>query len=770
MTPVTGTVGTRVTISCTGYASNDNITIAFGTNSDVQSALASQHGSFTAGFTVDVQCYGTTTITARGIGSAIKSFHILPEVVSVMPAAGTVGTIITIIGTGYAAGDVVRIDLGKTATIQKVVASNYGSFTVSFTVDTQVYGTTTIIANGTRSIAAVNTFFIYPEIMVTPNRGTVGTTVIVAGTGYAANDFITVKFRVNINTQQLSASNNGSFSTTFTVNEQNPGTTTIIAVGGNSVVNAVKIFRILPEIRINPVIDTVMPNKGTVGTVVTIKGGGYASDDNITVAFGVKSNIQQTIANIYGSFSTTFTIDTQSYGTTTITASGTVAVASNVFIIQPQVVSVMPMAGTVGTAVTITGTGYAANGSITVAFGVGATANIKITIASNYGSFTTTFTIDTQSYGTTTITAKDAIGVAASNMFHIMPAVYSVTPTAGTVGTVVSISGNGYSANEEITIKFGNTASIATISSETKGSFKASFVVDTQRGGTTTITCKGSNSGVVAYNTFFIGTSTGSGAPVLSTSTTTGTPICSENGGTITLSGKLGQTTLKIPPDALAEDSQISLTEIAKTAGKLAIANFNAKSEKNMSPLQDSCISLVCTSKATGKPVSSTKQAMKLCIPYIDNNHDGIVDETTICVETLKIFKLNEVSNRWEILEYSYPMATKCEVWANIYEFGVYAIMSYEPVYSLSDVTVYPNPFYPNMNQKCKFSPLPSGRLTISIYNSAGEQVKTFRRYSNEGIAWDGNNDQEESVASGIYFYLIKNAEGKRTGKIGLIR
>lgn len=251
------------------------------------------------------------------------------------------------------------------------------------------------------------------------------------------------------------------------------------------------------------------------------------------------------------------------------------------------------------------------------------------------------------------------------------------------------------------------------------------------------------------------------GAPV---SLATAALVLSNDGGTITISGKNGQTTLMIPPDALAEDSQITITMIAKTTGKLAIANFNAKCEKNMTPLPDSHIS-ISACQTNGKPVSAT-QAMKLCIPYNDDNHDGIIDETNICVETLKIFKLNETSNRWDMIVDSYPVNARCEVWANINEFGIYAVMSYEQICSLSDVQVYPNPFYPNMNQQCKFSPLPSGRLTIYIYNSAGEQVRILRN----GNEWNGNNDHEDPVASGIYFYLIKNAEGKTTGKIGLIR
>ncbi|MBI4777830.1 T9SS type A sorting domain-containing protein [Candidatus Desantisbacteria bacterium] len=260
-----------------------------------------------------------------------------------------------------------------------------------------------------------------------------------------------------------------------------------------------------------------------------------------------------------------------------------------------------------------------------------------------------------------------------------------------------------------------------------------------------------------------------SSAPANSIQTTTGIFIRSEDGGTITISGKLGQTTLKIPSDALVFDSFVAFVNISENTGKLAVANFSIGHEKNIIPVPDSyhCLSAYQTD---GKPVSSTVQAMQLRIPYGDNDCDGIVDETTICVNTLRIFKLNEASNNWEMLTDSYPVTARCEVWANIYEFGIYAVMSCEPSYSLADVKVYPNPFYPDMDQECRFSSLSPGRLTIYIYNSAGEQVRILHRSNESIISWDGNNDSGEPVASGIYFYLIKGTKGKTTGKIGVIR
>jgi len=81
--PTAGTVGTVVTISGTGYGANDNITIAFGTNDNIQQAVADEYGSFTTSFTVDTQAYGTTTITVSGVGVTVFGLFTLEEPVDI---------------------------------------------------------------------------------------------------------------------------------------------------------------------------------------------------------------------------------------------------------------------------------------------------------------------------------------------------------------------------------------------------------------------------------------------------------------------------------------------------------------------------------------------------------------------------------------------------------------------------------------------------------------------------------------------------------------
>ncbi len=70
----------------------------------------------------------------------------------------------------------------------------------------------------------------------------------------------------------------------------------------------------------------------------------------------------------------------------------------------------------------------------------------------------------------------------------------------------------------------------------------------------------------------------------------------------------------------------------------------------------------------------------------------------------------------------------------------------------------YPNPFNPNTT--IKFALPEAGRVTLKIYNVAGQLVNTL---VNENIAagyhnvvWNGKNSSGQFVASGLYFYHLK--------------
>jgi hypothetical protein len=86
--------------------------------------------------------------------------------------------------------------------------------------------------------------------------------------------------------------------------------------------------------------------------------------------------------------------------------------------------------------------------------------------------------------------------------------------------------------------------------------------------------------------------------------------------------------------------------------------------------------------------------------------------------------------------------------------------------------TVYPNPFNPSTT--INFNITETGLVTIEVFNSKGQKVSrllnTFLPQGNHFMKWNGVNDYDESVSSGIYFYRITSEHSQVTGKMMLLK
>jgi hypothetical protein len=84
----------------------------------------------------------------------------------------------------------------------------------------------------------------------------------------------------------------------------------------------------------------------------------------------------------------------------------------------------------------------------------------------------------------------------------------------------------------------------------------------------------------------------------------------------------------------------------------------------------------------------------------------------------------------------------------------------------------YPNPFNPTTT--IRFSVPVSSFITVAVYNVLGQRVKTLTSETRDKgtfeLLWDGTDDANKPVASGMYFYRLE-AEGTRiTKKMQLLR
>ena len=116
------------------------------------------------------------------------------------------------------------------------------------------------------------------------------------------------------------------------------------------------------------------------------------------------------------------------------------------------------------------------------------------------------------------------------------------------------------------------------------------------------------------------------------------------------------------------------------------------------------------------------------------------------------------------------------------YEVNVSSPQNEIPVNDLY-LTNYPNPFNPTTTIEFSVTQT-SSFVTLEIYNLRGQRVKTFNitprpsttlRMTQAGsnqysVVWNGTDDNNESVASGIYFYKVKSGELVQTKKMILMK
>ncbi len=88
--------------------------------------------------------------------------------------------------------------------------------------------------------------------------------------------------------------------------------------------------------------------------------------------------------------------------------------------------------------------------------------------------------------------------------------------------------------------------------------------------------------------------------------------------------------------------------------------------------------------------------------------------------------------------------------------------------------SAYPNPFNPTTT--IKYSIADAGRVSLRIYNAAGQLVRTLvdeeQSPRPEGFAatWDGLGNRGEAVASGVYFYKLTAKEFSQTKKMVFLK
>jgi putative Ig domain-containing protein/IPT/TIG domain-containing protein len=172
-----------------------------------------------------------------------------PAVSSVSPASGTIGTEVTISGSGFAG--VTGVSFGTAASQFSVRSSSEITATVPARAST---GPVTVAGPGGK-VSSPKTFTVTPGIVLSAESGPPGTTVTVAGAGFGAQEAVDIYFGTADQALAI-ASGTGTFAgitVQVPASAQDPGTAYVTAVGRHSGSGARAQFSVLNMVTvINP--------------------------------------------------------------------------------------------------------------------------------------------------------------------------------------------------------------------------------------------------------------------------------------------------------------------------------------------------------------------------------------------------------------------------------------------------------------------------------------------------------------------------------------
>ncbi|MFC1898583.1 T9SS type A sorting domain-containing protein, partial [Candidatus Cloacimonadota bacterium] len=98
--------------------------------------------------------------------------------------------------------------------------------------------------------------------------------------------------------------------------------------------------------------------------------------------------------------------------------------------------------------------------------------------------------------------------------------------------------------------------------------------------------------------------------------------------------------------------------------------------------------------------------------------------------------------------------------------------VSHQGIVTLSN---YPNPFNPSTTISFNLSEDQIEKAELTVYNLKGQKVKTFLINSStdqpiNSVVWNGTDDNNKPVSTGIYFYKLKSGEFEKTRKMLLMK
>jgi hypothetical protein len=393
---------------------------------------------------------------------------------------GVYQDVVTVTGSGFSATNPYTITFDGAA-VGSGTTDSSGNIAGYFVVPPAARGahSVTIVSSG--DTTDTKQFAVGPKVLVSPTQGAVGQDMAVQGYGFAAFAAVTVHFDspTNPTLAQATTTANGTFTTTaFNVPATTAGSHFVFAKETSGSVYAYANFIVNAGISLSA-------STGKVGDTVTVTGGGFTAGGSVNLYFDTvhEDNLLTTVtansatSSTPGAISTTITIPEAGRGNHNIIArdmSSTNNTPPKAFAVTPKI-TVNPTTGAVGSSVTVTGSGFSANTSVSFEWDGSAISGVTAVTTNATGGFTKTFTVPAATSGEHTITARDATGPAEATYTVATKIGFGpdqATSISGVInGTNVSVSGSGFQAGATISFHYGTIPLTTNATVQSNGTF-----------------------------------------------------------------------------------------------------------------------------------------------------------------------------------------------------------------------------------------------------------------------------------------------------------
>jgi hypothetical protein len=509
VTPSAGYIGSTITLQGTNFVTSQTCTAKIG--STPSSGASAFSCNLSSGTQVIVVIGSSTSIGSAGIqltmsnpvsvvvATSTNAVTVVGAPTlsdSVTPSAGYIGSTITLQGTNFVTSQTCTAKIGSTPSsgasafscnlssgTQVIVvigsSTSIGSAGIQLTMSNPV---SVVVATSTNAVTVVGAPTLSDS--VTPSAGYIGSTITLQGTNFVTSQTCTAKI----------GSTPSSGASAFSCNLSS-GTQVIVVIGSSTSIGSAGIqltmsnpVSVVVATSTNAVTvvgaptlsDSVTPSAGYIGSTITLQGTNFVTSQTCTAKIG------STPSSGASAFSCNLSSGTQVIvvigSSTSIGSAGiqltmsnpvsvVVATSTNaVTVVGAPTLSdsVTPSAGYIGSTITLQGTNFVTSQTCT--------AKIGSTPSSGASAFSCNLSSGTQVIvviGSSTSIGSAGIQLTMSNPVSVVVATStnavtvvgaptlsdSVTPSAGYIGSTITLQGTNFVTSQTCTAKIGSTPS-----------------------------------------------------------------------------------------------------------------------------------------------------------------------------------------------------------------------------------------------------------------------------------------------------------------------